>query len=80
MHGGTAAGARVAQVQGLDDDRGEDTMLMYTFAPLHPNFVLDRTSGVITVSTTGLDYETATSHSLAVYVEDNGSPNLRVCH
>ena len=79
-HGGTAAGARVAQVQGFDRDRGEETVLTYTLAPLHPNFVLDHTSGIITVSTLGLDYETATSHSLVVYVEDNGLPNLRVSH
>ena len=80
VHLGSAAGARVARVEGFDDDRSENTMLTYTLAPLHPNFVLDRTSGVITVSTLGLDYETATSHSLAVSVEDGGSPNLRVSY
>lgn len=78
MHLGSAAGARVVQLIGRDRDRQENTMLTYTLAPLHPNFLLDRTSGILTVSTMGLDYETATSYSLSAYVEDNGSPNLRV--
>ena len=53
-------------------------MLTYTLAPLHPNFLLDPTSGILTVSTLGLDYESVTSYSLVAYVDDNGSPNLRV--
>lgn len=78
VHLGSAAGARVVQLIGSDRDRGENTVLTYTLAPLHPNFLLDRVSGILTVSTLGLDYESVTSHSLSAYVEDNGSPNLRV--
>lgn len=53
-------------------------MLTYTLAPVHPNFILDRVSGRLTVSTLGLDYEAVTSYTLSAYVQDNGSPNLRV--
>lgn len=62
----------------MDRDRGEDTVFMYTLSTPNPNFVLDRQSGVITVSTLGLDYEMVTSYTLRVSVEDGGSPNLQV--
>ena len=78
MHLGTAAGARVTRLIGSDRDRGEQMTLSYTLAPLHSNFLLDSASGILTVSTLGLDYEQTESYSLSAYVEDNGSPNLRV--
>ena len=52
--------------------------LSYTLAPLHSNFLLDSASGILTVSTLGLDYETTDNYLLHAYVEDNGSPNSRV--
>ena len=78
MHLGTAAGARVTQLIGSDPDRGEQMTFSYTLESLHSNFLLDSASGILTVSTLGLDYEQTESYSLSAYVEDNGSPNLRV--
>lgn len=78
MHLGSAAGARVVQLEGFDRDRDEDTVLLYTLDPVHPNFLLDAASGSLTVSTLGLDYETVQSYTLNAFVEDTGSPNLRV--
>ena len=78
MHLGTAAGAMVADLDASDRDRGQEMSLSYTLSPLHPNFLLDSASGILTVSTLGLDYETLSSYMLSAYVEDGGSPNRRV--
>ena len=68
----------VTDLEASDRDRGQEMSLSYTLSPLHSNFLLDSASGILTVSTLGLDYETETSYTLSAYVEDGGSPNLRV--
>lgn len=68
----------VTDLEASDRDRGQEMSLSYTLSPLHSNFLLDSASGILTVSTLGLDYETETSYTLSAYVEDGGSPNSQV--
>ncbi|MEZ4885108.1 MAG: cadherin domain-containing protein [Chitinophagales bacterium] len=71
----TAQASTVGTIEATDEDLGQTL----TFELVNANdvpFQLDAATGELTVATNRLDYESQTSYTLEIVVNDNGSPVL----